>query len=121
MGRPDVDRFAAVFNGLTGIVLNGLAGIVVDRLAGLRIEAGRPIYFRERLAFDELSVGAVQNVVKAVAVGLRDHLAHLAADIDVIKLRDGDGVIVPAFIGDGLEVPPQLTGIDIERDDRARI
>jgi len=43
MGRTHVDRFAAILDGLAGIVMNGLAGIIVDRLAGLRIEDGRPI------------------------------------------------------------------------------
>ncbi len=59
--------------------------------------------------------------MEAVAIGLRDHLAHLAADIEVVELGDGDRVVVPALVGDGLEVPFELAGIDVERDDRAGI
>src|SRR4029077_8940976 len=36
-------------------------------------------------------------------------------------LCDGNGVIVPTLIGYRLEVPSQLTGIDVERNDGTRV
>ena len=121
MGGAHVHRLAAVFDHPAGVVLHFLRRIIVDRLAGLLVEAGSPVHLGEGLAAQELAVGAVEDVVEAVAIGLRDHLAHLAADVDVVELGDGDGVVVPALVGDGLEIPFQLPGIDVERDDRARV
>src|SRR5207249_6529638 len=45
------------------------------------IEPLRPCLLHERGAVDELAVGAIEYVVEAVAIGLRDELAHAAVDL----------------------------------------
>src|SRR5215470_17785750 len=105
MGGTNVDRFLTVSDRFAGVVLNGFTRIVVHRPAGLGIEAGGPVHGGEGLTSEELAVDAIQGVVEAVPVGLPDYLAHLAADIDVVKLGDRHGVIIPRLVGDRLEVP----------------
>src|SRR4029077_16215770 len=65
-------------------VLHVLGRIVVDRLSGLGIDALGPgdlggILYR----LEELAVLPVDGVVEAVAVGVREQLAVLAADFAV--------------------------------------
>src|SRR5262249_13267638 len=65
---------------------------------------------------EELAVLAVERVVKAVAIGVRQELAvlavHLAVDDDLRARR----VVVAVVVGGVLEVPRYLAGRGIESD-----
>src|SRR5882672_3422311 len=68
--------------GALGIDLDVRVGIVVERLAGLGVETRRPVHLvGVLLAGDERAVGAVKRVEIAVAGGMDDKLAVLAADL----------------------------------------
>ena len=65
----------------------------------------------------EFAIGAVQNVIEAVAVGLQHQLARLALPHRVHQHRHLQRVIVVGVVRRVLEPPFQLAGIGIERHD----
>ena len=69
------------------------------------------------LGLDELAVGAIERVEEAVAPEVADDLALLAVDRRVVEHVDADLVEVPRVVRRVLEVPGELAGVDVERDD----
>ena len=63
---------------------------------------------------------AIEQVVKAVAVGVGDEFARFAGDVGIKKNRHVAGVPIMRVVWRRLKVPHQLPGVRIERDDRAR-
>ena len=92
--------------------------IVVERLAGPRIETLGPVQIVDVLAaLEELAVGAIERVVEAVAREVADDLPAAAVDRRVVQHVDADFVEVPRIVRRVLEVPGQLAGVDVQRDD----
>src|SRR5262249_46858331 len=98
-------------------ILHVLGGIVVDRLAGLRIDALGPGDLGGILhGFQELAVLPVERVVEAVAVGMDEELAVLAAELAVDDDLRAAGVVVAVVVGGMLGVPADLAGGGVGRD-----
>ena len=73
------------------------------------------------MASRRLAVGAIEQEVVAVAVGLREQLARLAVDRAVDQDRSPRWRPSRACRAASLAVPRHLAGVGIERDDRARV
>ena len=100
-----------------GVVSAGLE----YRAAGLHVDAARPGVVRDVvLRADQLPVGAVDHVEKAVLRRLHRHLAQLAVDLDVGENdRLGAGEI-PVFLRHHLVMPFVVPGIGIDGEHRAQ-
>src|SRR6266446_6344057 len=68
------------------------------------------VHLLERICSQQLAISAVDHVEEAIAVELHDHLALLAADIDVGVDQFPAGVVIVGIIGRELVVPYDLTG-----------
>ena len=96
--------------------------VVLERLAGLLVNPLRPVQVVHiLLGPDELSVGAVDRVVEAVARIVADHLPQHAIDLDVVQHVDADLVEVPRVVRRVLEVPRELAGAHVDRNHRVRV
>ena len=85
-------------------------------LSRLRIDRA-PIHAADEWrCLKELAVGAIENIIIAVAIGLQRQLARLAFEGHVRKNDDLRGIIVVRIVRRVLEIPFQLAGIDIQRD-----
>jgi hypothetical protein len=91
-------------------VADALGDLGLDRPTGLIVDVARPVHLLERICRQQLAVGAVDHVEKAVAVELHDHLALLAANIDVGVDQLPAGVVVVGIVGRELVVPDDLAG-----------
>src|SRR6266446_4915763 len=95
--------------GALGIDLDVRVGIVVERLASLGVETRRPVHLvGVLLASDERAVGAVERVEIAVAGGMDDKLAVLAADLGIDDRVLGDFVEVIGIVRRVLIAPLDL-------------
>ena len=100
------------------VLLDVELGIVFDRLAGLGIEALGPVQIVDVLAaLDEAAIAAIERVEKSIAAEVRDDLARFTVDRHVVEHVNADLVIVPRVVRQVLEIPGELAGIDVERDD----
>ena len=77
-----------------------------------------PVHFDERLPEQELPVGAVEHVHHAVAIGPEHRFARPALELDVGEHRNLRRVVVELVVRRELEMPLELTGVGVERDDR---
>ena len=85
------------------------------------VEAARPVHLDERRAGEEAAVGAVEHVEEAVAIGPEHRLRRRAAPVEIGEDGDLHRVVVVGVVRRELEVPLQLPGIGVERDDRVGI
>src|SRR5262249_13073529 len=127
-GRPVVgaarDRRAYRAYGLVdahirglGVDLDVLGGIVLERLAGLRIDARGPGHALDVLScFEELAVEPIEDVLEAVATGMRQDLAVLAVHLGVDDDVAASLVVVTVIVRRVLVVPPDLAVCGVERD-----
>src|SRR5882757_2554717 len=107
--------------GALGIDLDVRVGIVVERLAGLGVETRRPVHLvGVLLAGDERAVGAVERVEIAVAGGMDDKLAVLAADLGIDDRVLGDFVEVIGIVRGVLIAPLDLAVGGAERQHACR-
>src|SRR4029077_330477 len=79
-----------------------------------------PGHLAELLRRDQLSRGAVDDIEEAVLWCVQDDLAWLAIDGNRGQHQVHCGGEVPALAGRGLVVPDIVSGVGIERDDRAQ-
>ena len=100
--------------------------MIVPSAVGCTTFVGRPLssrplgpgHLHERLAEQELAVGAIEHVHEPVPVGPQHHLARPALPLDVGEHRHLHRVVVELVVRRELEMPFQLTGVGVERDDR---
>src|SRR6185312_8403841 len=114
-GADAAGRAAAVRRLRLGVGLQILRRIVIDRLSGLAVDAlgpGEPPDILRRL--QELAVGAVENILKAVAAGMRQELARLAIDGGVDQDMRAGLVEIAIVVRRILVEPLDLAGRGIE-------
>src|SRR4030095_1322347 len=100
----------------------GVKGIRMDvGTPGRGIQTRRPIYRSNSRSGDELSRDAVQHVEVTVLVHLHDDLPVASPDLNIGKHQVLDGVKVPLVTRSALEVPLQLSGIDINGKDGCHV
>ena len=75
----------------------------------------------ERLGQQELAGQPIEHVEEAVAIAVEQQLARLAAERGVDEHRRLGRVPVVQVVRRELEVPLQLAGVRIEREDRVRV
>ena len=85
--------------------------------AAFDVQARRPGLSAELRAVEEFAGGAVQHVVKAVAVG--DH--HKLSIVGVHQHGHVSGIPIVEVVRRELKVPAQLAGVGIKRDQRAGV
>src|SRR5262249_48321182 len=96
--------------------------IVLERHAGLGIETLGPVQLVGVLStLDEAAIAAIDRIEEAVAGEMADDLALLAIDYLIIEHVDADLVVIPRVVRRVLEVPDQLAGVDVERNDRVGV
>ena len=86
--------------------------------------ASRPLVqvtFDERLAEQELAGRAIEHVEEAVAIAEQHRLARRALPLMSASTGTCDGVVVELVVRRELEVPLQLAGVRVERDDRVAV
>ena len=79
---------------------------------------------RHRALFDRpdrLARRAIEHIEEAGLAALHHRLDPTAVDRDVGKRGRSDGVVVPQIVMHHLEVPGQLAGLRVERDEAVRI
>ena len=81
----------------------------------------RPTHFHERLGGDEFAGDTVQHIEETVLRRLHDHLAHAAVDVEIEQHQLLHVVEIPVVVGNGLVVPLELAGGEVDREDRARV
>ena len=79
------------------------------------------MFFTYCVPEQELAVGAVEHVEVAVAIGLHEQLARPALPGRVDEHERLLRVVVVHIVRRELEMPLQLSGLRIERDDRIGI
>ena len=96
--------------------------VVLVGFPGLRVDALGPVQIVDVLfGLDEAAVGAVDRIEEAVAPEVAHHLALLPVDRRVVEQKGAGLVVIPRVVRRVLEVPRQLAGGDVERDDRVRV
>src|SRR5439155_14913366 len=96
--------------------------IALARLAGLGIEPLGTIQVVDVLAaFEELAARAIDRIVDPVAREVADDFARASVDRRVVQHVDADFVEVPRIVRRVLEIPGELAGFNVERDDRVRV
>jgi hypothetical protein len=63
----------------------------------------------------------INRVIEAVAISEHDDFAQLAANLNITEYRHLGRVPVVQIVRRELIVPPQLTGVGIERNDRIAV
>src|ERR1700733_2337788 len=64
----------------------------------------------------KLACRTVKNVIETVAICLYQQLAHLAVEARIYQYRDLRPIPIHYVVGGELEVPFQLSGIQVDRD-----
>ena len=78
---------------------DALGDVGLDWPTGLLVDVARPVHFLERICRQQFAVGAVEHVEESVAVELHDHLALLAANVDVGVDQFPASVVVVGIVG----------------------
>ena len=89
---------------------DALGDFGLDWSTGLLVDVARPVHFLERICRQQFAVGAVKHVEEPVAIELHDHLALLAANVDVGVDHFPAGVVVVGVSWRELVVPDDLAG-----------
>ena len=88
--------------------------------AAVRIEPLGPRFFHEGNAGDEFAVRAIEDVIETVAIREADELALLPIDLRVEENGRLIRIPIVIFVRRVLEIPFQLAGVGIDRDQRSR-
>ena len=108
--------------GSNGGSLSSVVGFLVENgPPGFFVEALGPRHFRERLARNELAREPVQHIIEPVLVGLHDHLAQPALDGHIRDHQLLHAVVIPFIARHHLEIPFQLAGLWLYRDNGTHI
>jgi hypothetical protein len=97
---------------------DALGDVGLDWPTGLLVDVARPVHLLERICRQQFPVGAVDHVEEAVAVELHDHLAFLAANVDVGVDQFPASIVVVGIIGRELVVPRDLASRRPHREQR---
>ena len=99
------------------------AGFVIsDQVrASLRIEAVGPTDLGVGAGMQEFAAGPVQRVEEAVAVGLDQRLNLAPVDIQIRQHRIANGIPIVDIVRRELKVPPQLSGVRVDRHHTAGV
>ena len=76
-----------------------------------------PVLGGVRFGEEKFSVGAIEDVEEAVAIGVKEKFARLAVEIGVQEDGDFGGVPIVEIERSELEIPLEFAGVRVEGDD----
>src|ERR1700734_3691411 len=79
----------------------------------VRVQPAGPVHFDERTAAQELSIGAIERIKEAIAIGPCHELARSPVPERIDQYRNLYGVEVRAVVRRELKIPLQFSGIGI--------
>ena len=86
--------------------------------AAFIVNCSGPIeFFDERSSREKRAIGAIEHVEKAVAVRFYNEFSPLTAESGIDEDGSFDGVVVEQVVRRELEIPFELAGVRIERED----